>query len=159
MSPRSIGMESSNVVSCFISSSSKCVRKPSKPVPVKADVQVPERTAEDVSKQVGTVPLFATIVVTAVEGMSETPTQHVRKRPPTLPEREHANGIWYVPYDGYLAELHRGERVVPAREVQSRSYNSNLYVESMIMNNGTDAAGLASAMAAAQQRQMSGFGS
>ena len=129
------------------------------PVPVNADVQVPEGTAEDVSKQVGTVPLFATIVVTAVEGMSETPTQHVRKRPPTLPEREHANGIWYVPYDGYLAELHRGERVVPAREVQSRSYNSNLYVESMIMNNGTDAAGLASAMAAAQQRQMSGFGS
>ena len=71
----------------------------------------------------------------------------------------HANGLSFVPYDGYLARLHRGERVVPAREIQSRSYNSNLYVESMIMNNGTDAAGLASAMAAAQQRTMTGYGS
>jgi hypothetical protein len=70
-----------------------------------------------------------------------------------------ANGIHSVPYDGMLARLHKGERVMPAREVQSRSYNSNLYVESMYMNNGTDAAGLASAMAAAQRRTMSGFGS
>ena len=76
-----------------------------------------------------------------------------------LPHRRHANGLPYVPYDGYLAELHRGEMVVPAREVSSRNYSSNLYVESMIMNNGTDAEGLAAAMAAAQQRTMSGYGS
>lgn len=71
----------------------------------------------------------------------------------------HANGIWGVPFDGYHAILHKGERVVPAREVSSRSYNSNLYVESMIMNNGTDAEGLAAAMAAAQRRTSAGFGS
>lgn len=70
-----------------------------------------------------------------------------------------ANGIWSVPFDGYPAILHRGERVVPEREVSSRSYNSNLYVEKMYMNNGTDAEGLASAMAAAQRRRMSGYGS
>lgn len=71
----------------------------------------------------------------------------------------HANGIWSVPWDGYPAILHKGERVTPAREISSRSYNSNLYVESMYMNNGTDAAGLAAAMAAAQRRTMSGYGS
>ena len=72
---------------------------------------------------------------------------------------QHANGLAYVPYDGYLARLHKGERVMPAREVSSRNYSSNLYVESMYMNGGTDAAGLAAAMAAAQRRQMSGYGS
>ena len=69
-----------------------------------------------------------------------------------------ANGIWSVPYDGYLSILHKGERVVPAREVSSRNFSSNLYVESMYMNNGTDAEGLAAAMAAAQRRTSAGFG-
>lgn len=31
----------------------------------------------------------------------------------------HANGLDYVPYDGYLAELHKGERVQTADEAQS----------------------------------------
>ena len=70
-----------------------------------------------------------------------------------------ANGIRYVSQDNVLALLHKGERVTPAREVSSRSYNSNLYVENMIMGGGMDAAGLAARMAAAQQRQMSGYGS
>ena len=70
----------------------------------------------------------------------------------------YANGIAYVP-NKRLAWLHPGETVTPARAVESRSYNSNLYVERMIMNNGTDAAGLASAMAAAQRRTMSRYGS
>ena len=69
-----------------------------------------------------------------------------------------ANGLPYVPSNG-LYLLHRGERVTPAREIASRNFSSNLYVESMYMNNGTDAAGLAAAMAAAQQRTMSGYGS
>lgn len=33
----------------------------------------------------------------------------------------HANGLAYVPYDGYTAELHEGERVLTAAE--SRAYN------------------------------------
>lgn len=72
----------------------------------------------------------------------------------------HANGIPWVPFDGYPALLHKGERVTPAREVSgSRTFSSNLYVESMYMNNGQDADGLAARVAAENQRIMSGFGS
>lgn len=35
----------------------------------------------------------------------------------------HANGLAYVPYDGYIAELHAGERVLTKEE--NREYNSN----------------------------------
>ena len=34
----------------------------------------------------------------------------------TEPDGSHRNGLSYVPYDGYLAELHRGERVLTADE-------------------------------------------
>lgn len=69
-----------------------------------------------------------------------------------------ANGIPYVP-DTRLAWLHKGETVTPAREVSSRSFSSNLYVEKMYMGGGTDARGLADEMAAAQRRTMNGYGS
>jgi len=72
----------------------------------------------------------------------------------------HVNGIPFVPFDGYIASLHRGERVVPAREVNSsRNFSSNLYVESMYMNNGIDAQALAQSIAAANRRSMAGYGS
>ena len=78
-----------------------------------------------------------------------------------LPFYPHANGLYSVPFDGYPALLHKGERVMTARESEaaSRNFSSNLYVESMYMNSGTDAEGLAAAMAAAQRRTMNGFGS
>ena len=120
-------------------------------VPVDTEPVVPENAAESISEQVGTVYIPIEFEPT---GRIRTPKGWVYPE-----DGEHANGLWSVPYDGYLARLHKGERVMPAREVSSRNYSSNLYVESMYMNGGTDAAGLASAMAAAQRRQMSGYGS
>ena len=121
--------------------------------------------ADQIADQVGTVTINGVVHITGVDGENLGVTGNwwggdgsaVYKD--RRPKKKKANGMWYVPYDGMLASLHKGERIMPAREVQSRSYNSNLYVESMYMNNGTDAAGLAAAMAAAQRRTMSGFGS
>ena len=121
-----------------------------KPLDIPYDL-ITTTTAEDLASAVGTVQIPAVLVY---DGSS-----HGAGGLGGAVLEQRANGWSYVPYDGMLVSLHKGERVMPAREVQSRSYNSNLYVESMIMNNGADAAGLASAMAAAQRRQMNGFGS
>ena len=120
-------------------------------VPIDTEPVVPENAAADIAEQIG--PVYIPIIAEPT-GRIRTPKGWVYPE-----DGDHANGLWSVPYDGYLARLHKGERVMTAREVSSRSYNSNLYVESMYMNGGTDAAGLAAAMAAAQRRQMSGYGS
>ena len=122
-------------------------------LPLTVDPVVPDGTAQDISNQVGIVPIMAQIYA---NGMAAAGMMGLLGGGNV---KGHANGLWSVPYDGYLARLHRGERIMPAREVASRNYSSNLYVESMYMNNGTDAAGLAAAMAAAQRRTMSGYGS
>ena len=120
---------------------------------VTVEPEVEEGAAQEISQDIGTVP----VLVEPVLHKDRRNNQGIDIT--DFWDGNHANGLWSVPYDGYLARLHRGERVVPAREVSSRNFSSNLYVESMIMNNGADAAGLASAMAAAQRREQAGYGS
>lgn len=120
------------------------------PVPIKSDIDM-ETSAEDIAEQIGTV------IIPGVVQVTGDPTYS--KRTPGMQGiiPGYANGIAYVP-DTRLAILHRGETVTPAREIASRSYSSNLYVEKMFMGGGTDARGLADEMAAAQRRQASGYG-
>ena len=72
---------------------------------------------------------------------------------------ENANGLPYVPSDGWLSILHQGERVLTARENRNYTANSNLYIENMHMGGGMDAQALAAAMAAQNRRISAGFGS
>lgn len=49
----------------------------------------------------------------------------------------HAFGLGYVPFDGYIAELHRGEMVLPAKEAaQLRKSNAASYSNISITVNG-----------------------
>ena len=74
--------------------------------------------------------------------------------------RAHANGLPWVPFDGYPAILHRGERVLTATENNRyMTNNSNLFVEHMHMNGGLSARALADQIAAAQRRMTAGYGS
>ena len=118
-------------------------------MPIMIDPVIPDNAAKGISEEIGPVMVPVQLVV------QELTDEEAQKW-----FNGEANGIWNVPYDGYLARLHKGERVVPAREVAaSRNFSSNLYVESMYMSGGADAEGLASAMAAAQRRTLSGYGS
>lgn len=44
---------------------------------------------------------------------------------PTEVDGSHANGLDYVPYDGYVAELHKGESVLTANETQAAMNTSS----------------------------------
>ena len=132
------------------------------PVEVETQPIIDENAAADIAAQVGTVEIPAVLMVTSDKSGPYTKLGSFSAGSPLVyyskDLNEHANGIWSVPFDNYPALLHKNERVVTASEANT-SYNSNLYVEKMIMNNSTDANGLASAMAAAQRRRMSGYGS
>ena len=135
---------------------------------IMVSLQAPEDAAEQLEEQVGTAEINCVVhfvdengnnigVTSDFFGAGE-PTGKVRRPTKKLPG--HANGLFSVPFDGYAAILNKGEQVVPARQVaNNRTLNSNLYVESMYMNNGMDAEGLAAAMAAANRRTMRGYGS
>ena len=122
-------------------------------VKVPVEPEAATDAAATISQQIGPVP------VTVTPEMNWAPS-YMRGYNMQAPGwGGHANGLPFVPYNGYLAILHQGERVLTARDNRSYTANSNLYVERMIMNNGQDAAGLAAAMAAQNRRVSAGFGS
>jgi hypothetical protein len=74
-------------------------------------------------------------------------------------EREgFANGLWSVPWDGYPAILHKGERVLTARENRNYTYNSNNYFGSVNLNNGLEIEALTESIDRRNRRQRSGYG-
>ena len=110
------------------------------PPEITVDPVPPDNAAAEIEEEVGTVVIPA----------------ELDWRPSYM--RGYANGLAYVHSDG-LYRLHKGERVTPAREVQSRNFSSNLYVENMNMSGGLSADALASAIASRNSRIMAGYGS
>ena len=126
-------------------------------VPVEITPEAPEDSAARLAEQIGTVQVYADIVPLMNGYVQGASGGGGSGRPNVVMPK--ANGINFVPYDGYLALLHKGEQVVPARQVASRNFTSNLYFENVNLNNGQDAEGLAARITAQQRREMSGYGS
>ena len=124
------------------------------PPKVPIDPEVPAGASGKIAEDIGTVSVPVVFVPAAGDPTYSRRTPGMQGIIPG-----HANGIWAVPRDNYLALLHKEERVIPARQMTSRNFTSNMYIENMTMNNGQDADGLAARVAAENQRIMSGYGS
>ena len=69
---------------------------------------------------------------------------------------QHANGLFSVPWDGYPALLHKGERVLTAREADRYTYNN--YFGNVNLNNGLEIEALTESIERRNRRQRSGYG-
>ena len=123
------------------------------PIEVEIDPVAPGDAAQDLASQIGTVEV--PVVFVPVNGDSIK-----RPRTPqsmgTIPG--HANGLPFVPYDGYLALLHQGERVMTATENRHYTYNSHNYFGNVNLNNGQDVENLCDRIDVHNRRQQAGYG-
>lgn len=134
-------------------------------VTYEAEPVVEDDAAESIREQVGQVSIPVTLVPTvsqpggfpggagAAGGVfmydkNVLPTGHV-----------HANGIPFVPFDGYIASLHRGERVMTASENRNYTFNSNTYFGNVNLNNGMQVEALSESIARQNRKIQRGFGS
>ena len=113
-------------------------------VPVKVDPQAEDGAAASISEQIGTVTVPIRLEYAGGAGV-------------VMPMKL-ANGLPFVPYDGYLAMLHRGERVMTASANRSYTYNSNNYFGNVNLNNGQDIDALCTSIDRHNRRMQSGFG-
>lgn len=102
--------------------------------------EVPDGAAADIASQIGTVPVQ---VSPQASGL-------------TVPG--HANGLPFVPYDGYLSVLHKGERVLPASMNRQYTYNSNTYFGSVNLHNGLEVDALTESIERNNRRKRGGYG-
>lgn len=68
------------------------------------------------------------------------------------------NGISFVPYDGYLSVLHKGERVMPAVQNKNYTYNNHTYFGSVNLHNGLEVDALTESIERNNRRKRGGYG-
>lgn len=132
-------------------------------IPVSIVPKAEENAAEDIAKQVGLVTIAAKVVpITAGGQMGMTKTGWASGgggSSPMMYIKEHANGLPFVPGDGYLAILHRGERVMTAQENRSYTYNNHNYFGNVNLNNGLEIDNLVDSINRRNRATRKGYGS
>ena len=120
---------------------------------------VVEDGAEQIQEQVGTVTIPVQLNVNG-SGLVSSVMDAVLGMVPggSSNGKGFANGLPWVPFDGYAAILHKGERVLTASENKSYTYNNNNYFGSVNLNNGQDIEALCDSIDRHNRRRQSGFG-
>lgn len=113
----------------------------------------PEGAADSIAEQIGTVTIPIALKVAAVQSVVNGVMAGAQAMLPG-----HANGLPFVPYDGYLALLHQGERVMTATENRHYTYNSHNYFGNVNLNNGQDIENLCDRIDVHNRRQQAGYG-
>ncbi len=112
-----------------------------------------ETTPAELAAQVGTVEIPVTFTWGGLADVMARLAAAIAGTP------GHANGLPFVPYDNYLARLHKGERVLTANQNRHYTYNSNNYFGNVNLNNGQDIEALCNSIDRHNRRQRSGYGS
>jgi hypothetical protein len=123
-------------------------RNGGKAVEVPTEPDVADDATEKIEEKIGTVTVPVNLVLAGGgSGMVPFPI-----------EGFHANGLPFVPFDNYLALLHRGERVLPASQNRNYTYNSNNYFGNVNLNNGMQVEALCDSIDRHNRMAMRGFG-
>lgn len=117
--------------------------------------KVDENAAAQIAEEIGTVTVPVVMVPTSGGGTGRIRTP----RGWITPDGSQANGLPFVPFDGYIAELHRGERVITASENRNYTFNSNTYFGNVNLNNGMQVEALSESIARENRKIQRGFGS
>lgn len=127
-------------------------------VDIQTLLEAQPNAAEDLEKQVGEVVIPVKLAISgAFSGISDF-FSGLFTGGGSSGGHSSANGLPWVPYDGYLSVLHRGERVLTASENRNYTYNSNTYFGNVNLNNGLEIDALTDSIARQNRRQRSGYG-
>lgn len=127
-------------------------------VDIQTLLEAQPNAAEDLEKQVGEVVIPVKLAISgAFSGISDF-FSGLFTGGGSSGGHSFANGLPWVPYDGYLSVLHRGERVLTASENRNYTYNSNTYFGNVNLNNGLEIDALTDSIARQNRRQRSGYG-
>jgi len=129
---------------------------------VKVKPEAEEGSAEALAEQIGAVTVPVNLQITgfggsAIGGGGGGGLDPLRQ---TLFGRMtgFANGLPFVPWDGYIAMLHRGERVLTASQNRNYTYNNHNYFGNVNLNNGMEVDALADSIAKQTRKQSRGYG-
>ena len=120
------------------------------PAKVPVEPEAEEGSAEKIAGEIGTVVVPATL-----DWRLSYMTGYAQQTPGW---GGHANGLPFVPHDGYLAILHQGERVLTARENRTYTFNNNTYFGGVNLHNGMEVDALTDSIARQQARQAAAYG-